>query len=302
MLTACTFCKAQNLVPNGDFEFFSGCPTNYSQINNATPWQVPTFLNSSDYYNACATNATVGVPVNISMNGFQFAHSGVAYGGIYLYFLPTGSREYIEVPLTSPLSAGAHYHFEMFVNLYNLSGLTCSAIGAYLSDTLLHDIPIFTAIPFLPQLNNTPGVYFDTLNWTHISADYTAAGGESYLTIGNFMDNSNSDTMRVNPSGFSYVYVYIDDISLTLLTGIDEEKENPEINIYPNPFADKINITTRTKDLFEFKLYDVMERIIFHQSFVNSTSINASHLSNGIYMYEVRNKNGVIKKGKVVKD
>ena len=38
------------------------------------------------------------------------------------------------------------------------------------------------------------------------------------------------------------------------------------------------------------------------KEFINSISINTEQLAKGIYLYEVRNKNGVIKKGKVVKD
>ena len=33
---------SQNLVPNGDFEFFTSCPTSFSQTNLAFPWYDPT--------------------------------------------------------------------------------------------------------------------------------------------------------------------------------------------------------------------------------------------------------------------
>lgn len=72
--------------------------------------------------------------------------------------------------------------------------------------------------------------------------------------------------------------------------------------LFPNPFTDKINITVKRNELVEVSLYDVTSRKIVNQSFTNSTSINTEQLSKGIYIYEVRNKNGVIKKGKVVKD
>ena len=42
----------QNLVPNGDFEYYSNCPTNLSQTANCTGWAF--FTNgTSDYFNSC---------------------------------------------------------------------------------------------------------------------------------------------------------------------------------------------------------------------------------------------------------
>jgi hypothetical protein len=101
-------------------------------------------------------------------------------------------------------------------------------------------------------------------------------------------------------------YYYIDAVvvstdSLTTV-GVNEIKNNVELILFPNPFTDKINITAKRNELVEFILFDVTARKIFHESFTTSTSINTQQLAKGIYLYEVRNKNGVIKKGKVVKD
>jgi hypothetical protein len=74
-----TISYSQNLVPNGDFEQYSGCPTGYSQIDSALYWTVPTSVNSTDYYNACAISLSVSVPLNGA--GFQETHSGSGYGG-----------------------------------------------------------------------------------------------------------------------------------------------------------------------------------------------------------------------------
>ena len=44
--------KAQNLVPNGDFETYSLCPTALGQITRASGWHVSSL--TPDYYNSCA--------------------------------------------------------------------------------------------------------------------------------------------------------------------------------------------------------------------------------------------------------
>src|SRR5579859_6963822 len=48
-----TQCAGMNLVPNGDFESFTLCPTVSSQFNVAAPWFQPTG-GTSDYYNSCS--------------------------------------------------------------------------------------------------------------------------------------------------------------------------------------------------------------------------------------------------------
>jgi hypothetical protein len=94
------------------------------------------------------------------------------------------------------------------------------------------------------------------------------------------------------------------------ITGFQSlEPKTNEIKISPNPFSDKLNITTETNEPLEITLFDIASRKLLHQQFTNTLTLNTSHLSKGIYIYELRpvpfssgNKNGVIKKGKVVKD
>ena len=76
--------------------------------------------------------------------------------------------------------------------------------------------------------------------------------------------------------------------------------EGSGVRFSPNPFSNEINITSTDNELSEIILYDITSRKLLQQTFTNSTSINTSQLSKGIYFYEVRNKNGVIEKGKVI--
>ncbi|MFI5218008.1 MAG: T9SS type A sorting domain-containing protein [Bacteroidia bacterium] len=74
-----------------------------------------------------------------------------------------------------------------------------------------------------------------------------------------------------------------------------------EINVFPNPFTDKLSFTS-DNDFSQLILYDIFSRKLLQQTFTNTTTLNTSHLAKGIYIYEVRGKNGVVKKGKVVKE
>jgi hypothetical protein len=82
----------------------------------------------------------------------------------------------------------------------------------------------------------------------------------------------------------------------------DIYSKNKEFILYPNPFNDKLNITINNNELSDIILYDITSRNLIQQKFTNSISLNTEQLAKGIYLYEVRNKSGVIKKGKVVKD
>jgi len=301
MFITCGVCDAQNLIPNGNFELYSGCPNGFGQLDSASFWINPTG-GTPDYFNSCVSN-TMSASVPINWFGYQQSHSGVAYAGICMIFPSIlNIREYIETPIVPSLTANTCYHFEMYVNLGDNCEYTTNAIGIYFSNTVVTGISGYLPLPFTPQVNNSSGV-LDTLNWTLISANYTATGGESFLIIGNYKDDSNTNPIIINSSaGYNGAYCYIDDVSLSLCTGIEEQTANGEAKIYPNPFNDKLTVRNIENELSEILLYDIGSRKLLQQSFTNSSSINTEQLEKGIYLYELRNKNGVIKKGKVVKD
>ncbi|MFI5219893.1 MAG: T9SS type A sorting domain-containing protein [Bacteroidia bacterium] len=99
--------------------------------------------------------------------------------------------------------------------------------------------------------------------------------------------------------------VFYTDIFLAKLnstTGISEEYSNEFFQSpYPNPFSSFLSIKG-TNQNGEIILYDITSRKLLQQKFTNSISLNTEQFAKGIYLYEVRNKNGVIKKGKVVKE
>lgn len=301
--------RGQNWVPNGDFEEYSPCPTDISQLESALDWITPTDDGTSDYFNQCSSNSLVDVPNNGV--GYQVAHSGVGYAGIYCFDIFLGYllhyREYLEVPLTSALVNDSCYHFEMYVSLANSSAYAVSSMEVYFSDALISNVPTDGPLPFIAQINNSTGFVSDTLNWTVISGDYTAHGGESYLLIGNFKDDDLTDTLMVNQAAGleKYAYYFIDDVSLSSCsgsgTGIGNPTENAGKNIFPNPFLDELTFSSDNNEFLEIILYDVTSGKIRQHNFKNSITLNTEQLGKGIYLYEVRNKNSVVMKGKAVK-
>ncbi|MEP7168994.1 MAG: T9SS type A sorting domain-containing protein [Bacteroidota bacterium] len=290
--------KGQNLVPNGDFEQYSPCPGSNGAIENALFWINPS-VNASgggspDYFNQCSTGQS-SVPNNLF--GYQPAHSGGGYSGIVLIGVNIQNfREYIEVPLTSPLNANQCYHFEMYINVPNDMVYSSGEVQIYFSNILIDGFTTWAPLPFIPQMNNPSGNYPDTTSWTLVSGNYTAMGGEIYLVIGNFKDDSISYYMISNfNGGYPHAYVYIDDVSLTPCTGIEEQNENIAINIYPNPAKDMFTVsglpfTVGTKT--ELFIIDIEGRKVVQQIINNQSSIiNIKSLNDGIYFIEINNGN-----------
>lgn len=308
-------CSGQNLVPNPSFEIFSACPTSPSLIVNSTPWYSPT-TGTTDYYNSCATASSVsGVPINYT--GFQYARTGVAYAGILAYyFIPpsyTPRREYLQVELSDTLVANKNYNIEFYVNLYTYYNMVLpvpnkvavTEMGMYLSSNAV-SLSDAQNLPYAPQIFSSVGVHLtDTLNWMQVSGNYVAIGGEKYITIGNFKNDTLTDTLVVENSTSPYYlsYYYVDDVSVICENcgnGVNELNESG-INIFPNPFNNELNISIKDNEKSQIILYDLSSRKLLQQTFTNTTTINTEQLAKGMYLYTVRNKNGTIKNGKVIK-
>ncbi len=86
-------------------------------------------------------------------------------------------------------------------------------------------------------------------------------------------------------------------------TNVIETSETAEkVTVFPNPFNDKIEVVIKNNIQSEVFLFDVTSRKILQQKFTNSVSLNTEQLAKGIYLYEVRDKNGLYKTGKVLKN
>lgn len=73
-------------------------------------------------------------------------------------------------------------------------------------------------------------------------------------------------------------------------------------NVYPNPVTDVLNISIDKNNSADFILYDISSRKIIQQKVFSNTSINIKDLAKGVYLYELRNGNGLSTSGKIVKE
>lgn len=315
--------KSQNLVPNWSFEQRDSCPDGPDEIESCIGWQkYSEAISTPDYYNACAPVGYFNVP--FSGNGFQEDHRNCsAFMGLVTYApTPINYRELIGIQLNQTLVMGQKYFLSFNTVMVELiepngyyDGMPSNNIGLRLSTvpyTLSNPCPI----------NNFAHLYSanvinDTINWIRISGSIVADSAYNYLSIGNFFDDLNTDTLHLTcDSCNNYVsYYYVDDVclstdSLLCNGGIDNIpctvgiKENEKINeaiIYPIPTSDELNITfSQNKDV-EILLIDFFGKIVLRNILSNKKdcTLNLSPVSSGCYFLKIvntRNRLSSIKK------
>ncbi len=313
----------QNLVPNPSFENYSSCPTSSGYIYEAPPWFQPRIWNgnttngsSSDFYNTCSNslNPQAGIPSNDF--GYQYARTGDGYAGIYVSFGYTYA-EYIEVPLSAPLIANRKYCLSFYVSLSAKYWLATSNIGAYFStDSLLfvsYSPNVIDSV--IPQIDNpSSNILNDTANWMLVSGSFIAAGGEKFMTIGNFHDSINATFQSLPWGQGDAAYYYFDDFSMVDCTnvGINERTGEEIISIYPNPATTSISITS-TNNIKEIKLINLLGEEVIVRNYelgispstplrvTDAVSVDISSASKGIYFVEITDvKENVINRKVVV--
>lgn len=209
---------SQNLVPNPSFETYSACPTSSSQLTNATPWN--NAKNSPEYLNLCSSSIYSDVPS--SFFGFQNANTGQAYGGGICYGSFASSyladlREYLYVPLTTPLTIGQTYYLSFYTNLVDNSEYAVNRVGMQFCTGLNSNFPINN----IAHLSSA-AVISDKVNWTNVTGSFVATSAFNAVMLGNFFTDANTTVTFVGSSvdiGYNAYYIFDDVyVSTTPLT------------------------------------------------------------------------------------
>lgn len=290
---------AQNLVPNPSFEDTLQCPYYISQIGFAVGWYSPTNA-SPDYYNGCSSAFATSVPNNIE--GSEHPRTGTAYSGIYTAGASVANyREYIQIQLLNPLVSGKKYYVSFYASLSDTCVYACNNMGAYFSQTSV-TATNGLVLPYTPQISNA---VFNPLTvkggWMLISDTLTAIGGELYITIGNFIDAANSDTVFVGGGAggaapyYNSSYYYIDDVSVERVgsgDGINENDNKPIFEVYPNPSRGIVGIQwlAGMQDASTMEVVNVFGEIVYSRQIENfgKTEVDLRDHTNGIYFLRIK--------------
>lgn len=238
LLSFCSYSFAQtNLVPNGNFDQTSKrIKKGEGELERAEPWFSPDEENVADIYSKEAKDEWAA-PEN--KMGYQMASSEPNYVGMRLYGKKRLPRHYIQVKLNDKLVAGKDYCVSFKLALSKISRFGTNNIGAYLSKrkVRMREIEEYTIEPQIMHSENK--IFDDQYLWSTICGVFTAEGGESYLTIGNFADENEMSRSDYNNmrrvKGFNQLqtqdaYYFIDDVEVFNMAQIEscscEEEED----------------------------------------------------------------------------
>ncbi len=226
-----------NYVKNPSFEEFTACPMSIDRLKNATYWYIPpgVVLHSPEFFHRCSNEYEValdwkaGVPENVF--GSQEPRTGDGYIGL-ISFSRYKYVENVQTQLKQPLTKGGVYRIGMYVSLAEKSKYAHDRFSFCLTPHSELEIQYRKHKGSLNQHLICPdGVMYrsdklltDTLNWVHIEVEFTARGGEKYLTLGVFdrdvtwweRQRKIRNVFNKNWAKYKYAgpsaYYYIDDV------------------------------------------------------------------------------------------
>jgi hypothetical protein len=208
------YCHSQNnLLLNGNMENYSSCPINGGEIEKCMNWHG----NSVEYFHSCSPGLGLSTPQNGI--GFQYPHSGEAYGG--MYFMRGGfqnNREIATAHLVQPTSKKGFYCGGYSICRVEYCNKATNGFGIFVSadslpTTLIPNqtVGVEYVLPVPAQFTSSISPVADTMNWTLIEGAFELEAGLKYFHIGCFKDSTeisviNAPYASIALGGMSYYY------------------------------------------------------------------------------------------------
>ncbi len=199
-------------MPNPSFEVYDECPydmTLYPQKKLIPHWYMPN-RGTSDYFNSC-TNLQVSVPNNFIGN--LWAYDGQAYAGIVLLEIHVEDtadkkdqnyREYLQAELKRPLLKDHYYLVKLHYAVATYSTYAVNRLGIYFSEKQIKNRRTYQTLEYEPQVATPEDTIFTETNiWYTLNETIKASGGESFITIGNFYFDKDTEFKELDISHFN---------------------------------------------------------------------------------------------------
>lgn len=305
-----------NLIHNGSFENTT-CVLGHNE----------SFCHAS-YYDSCSVDSwtctggglfTYSTIVNNSESTIVDGNFAAYFGNLWAYVCSSVQWDTACITLSSCEYSGIAPGYP-FSEL-NYGGDT----GVSLEQTVYGLVP-----------GNTYVLEFWAGGETHWSHQFTNAGifavdvgyGKQYLsclpTFGSdtgtvylieFISNSSSHTIKFTNWGHmcnQCTELIIDNVKLypaeylpptlpNCLIGVDDLGINIRAEIYPSLFNNILSISVNVPGNIKYNLYEANGKVVLQNKFTNSTEINTSKLSAGIYFIELLNNETLLTRKKLIK-
>lgn len=235
----------------------------------------------------------MSTPINWA--GYQLASNGVGYAGCltYLGTVPN-TREFIAQNLTTPLNIGTKYFISFQVNL----SLGFSTDANCASDKIG---ATFAMAPYCCSsfIKNSAAVFknsliTDSTNWTKVFGSFTADSAYSYIVLGNFFSDANTNIQKFYNTFSDQSYYYIDDICVStdsshaynFATSVESHLQTENtLKAFPNPASELLTVSG--KGASTLRLFTKQGQCILTNYFFNSTSIDVRNLADDLYFVQI---------------
>ncbi len=208
--------KAQNLVPNGNFEAYNSCPATQGRIDLCTGWWNYYTVGTPDYNNACTIGGSyTGVPSNGL--GYQFPASGNAYAGIFVYAPNVLYSEFISRNINT-LQIGKTYEISISMSMGDSFRWAIDGIQCLFYKNGPDSVSNTTALMAMnPQIDFADGIA-DTnkTQWVRYTKRFIADSTYDKIAIGRFSDTTNLVKILL-PGRTAASYYYLDSLVVRLV-------------------------------------------------------------------------------------
>ncbi|MBI5539178.1 MAG: PKD domain-containing protein [Bacteroidia bacterium] len=178
-------------------------------------------------------------------------------------------------------------------------------LGGSIVDTLTTGI-IDSCLNFVPDSFYIANVVIDSINnIATITWTFTNGGLTSSITVQyTYYYSGNNAVLLTLNCGAKTLVTYMSFINITASVGVsDNIEEKLEINVYPVPFNDKLNIVFNSKKsgIVSLNVIDVMGRDLVMKQFSvssgdNNIELNTSEFHSGIYILNIESDGKVFHK------
>lgn len=297
ILSICTVADAQNLVPNGSFNYSQPCQPGTVSPPSFTPWFAT--YSTPDEYHPCYSTS-MAVPT--SFGGGENPVDGEGYIGLYTYSHLGLKREFISVELLTTLSQGVKYRVDFYVSLMDSARYACRNIGALFTsnspESNVSDL-----------LNSQHQIMYEDLDyitekqgWERIGGEFVAEGNERFLTIGNYDDDSQIDTLLLehggvlpisNPDFWKVSYYYVDAVSVipdsVYLDAGGVEAAEREFSLYPNPNSGAFSVALSlfADEQATLDVWTISGQKVYSAGLSSGTNELEMDVSSGLYLYRI---------------
>jgi hypothetical protein len=185
--------------------------------------------------------------------------------------------------------------------------IACNKLGALVTTYDYNDSSGSNLLPNACTVK-TDSIVKDTVLWKKITGSFIADSAYKYLIIGNFFDDTKTDTLHFPDLAFGYYvsYYYLDDVCLTsdslyaeTWTGMHESILESSFNIFPNPANEVVHLQSSQK-IDYVEIYNTVGQLIYSKetSGLFNTEVSINEIPSGLYIFKI--KTGLYYLSKVV--